>query len=74
MNLGAPTLLAAGTGSITFSKAVAGVVAGASLTVTGTGTTNINGGSVTTLDADQSYGEIINFNPSLALTALVISR
>src|SRR5439155_47982 len=67
VNLGANALLAAGSGNITLSKAV--TATGASkLARTGSRTTNINGGSVTT-NADQNYGEIVNLGANALLAA-----
>src|SRR5205085_1689338 len=67
VSLGANAILAAGTGNVTFAQAVSGVGA-ASLTITGIGTTNINGGSVTT-NANQSYGEAVLLGVNTTLAA-----
>jgi filamentous hemagglutinin family protein len=62
----------AGSGAITFGAAVGGTTALDSLTTTGSGTTNINGGSIRTTGA-QTYNEAVNLGAADTLTGVNVS-
>jgi hypothetical protein len=67
MNGGYALNLAAGSGDVTFARAVGNTEALASLAVTGTGITTINGAAVTT-NAGQNYGESVILGNNVTLT------